>query len=89
MKQGADVLKLSQYQKFSYQKNDKNIRHTLLACGGNEENAIKWAEKQAQEQVKFHDKDWNKHNPCTMVYLLVKQLLGKDDEFDRKITKSM
>ena len=89
VQKGAKKQKLSQYQKFSYQKNDKNIRHTLLACGGNEENDIKWAEKQAKEQVKFHYKDWDKHNPCTMVYLLVKQLLGKDDEFDRKITKSM
>lgn len=89
VKQGADALKLSQYQKFSYQKNDKNIRRTLLDCGGNEDNAIKWAEKQAQEQVKSHDKDWDKHNPCTMVYLLVKQLLGKDDEFNRKISDSL
>ena len=89
VKQRADALKLSQYQKFSYQKNDKNIRRTLLDCGGNEDNAIKWAEKQAQEQVKSHDKDWDKHNPCTMVYLLVKQLLGKDDEFNRKISDSL
>lgn len=89
VKQGADALKLSKYKEFIYKKNDGNIRSTLLDCGGNEENAIKWAEKQAQEQVKFHDKDWDKQNPCTMVYLLVKQLLGKDEAFNRKITKSM
>ena len=89
VKQGAKKQKLSQYQKFSYQKNDENVRRTLLDCGGNEENAIKWAEKQAQEQVKSHDKDWDKHNPCTMVYLLVKQLLGKDEAFNRKISNSL
>ena len=89
VKQGAETFKRSKYKEFIYKKNDKNIRRTLLDCGGNEENAIKWAEKQAQEQVKSHDKDWDKHNPCTMVYLLVKQLLGKDDEFNRKISDSL
>ena len=89
VKQGAKKQKLSQYQKFSYQKNDENVRRTLLDCGGNEENAIKWAEKQAQEQVQCHDKNWDKHNPCTMVYLLVKQLLGKDEAFNRKISNSL
>lgn len=89
VKQGAETFKRSKYKEFIYKKNDKNIRRTLLDCGGNEENAIKWAEKQAQEQVKSHDKDWDKHNPCTMVYLLVKQLLGKDDEFNRKISNSL
>ena len=89
VQQGAKKQKLSQYQKFSYQKNDKNIRRTLLACGGNEDNAIKWAEKQAQEQAEWHGEKWDDHNPCTMVYLLVKQLLGeKDDEFNRKINKN-
>lgn len=89
VKQGAKKQKLSQYQKFSYQKNDGNVRRTLLDCGGNEENAIKWAEKQAQEQGKWHGENWDKHNPCTMVYLLVKQLLGKDEAFNRKISKSL
>lgn len=89
VKQGAETFKRSKYKEFIYKKNDKSIRRTLLDCGGNEENAIKWAEKQAQEQVQCHDKDWDKHNPCTMVYLLVKQLLGKDDEFNRKISNSL
>lgn len=89
VKQGAKKQKLSQYQKFSYQKNDGNVRRTLLDCGGNEENAIKWAEKQAQEQGKWHGENWDKHNPCTMVYLLVKQLLGKDEAFNRKISESL
>jgi len=89
VKQGAKKQKLSQYQKFSYQKNDKNIRRTLLDCGGNEDNAIKWAEKQAQEQSEWHGEKWDDHNPCTMVYLLVKQLLGeKDEAFKRKISKN-
>lgn len=89
VKQGAKKQKLSQYQKFSYQKNDGNVRRTLLDCGGNEENAIKWAEKQAQEQGKWHGENWDKHNPCTMVYLLVKQLLGKDEAFNHKISESL
>lgn len=89
VKQGAKKQKLSQYQKFSYQKNDGNIRSTLLDCGGNEENAIKWAEKQAEKQAKWHGENWDKHNPCTMVYLLVKQLLGKDEAFNRKISESL
>lgn len=89
VKQGAKKQKLSQYQKFSYQKNDENVRRTLLNCGGNEEKAIAWAEKQAQEQAQCYGEKWDKHNPCTMVYLLVKQLLGKDDEFNRKISNSL
>ena len=89
VKQGAETFKRSKYKEFIYKKNDKNIRRTLLDCGGNEENAIKWAEKQAQEQGKWHGENWDKQNPCTMVYLLVKQLLGKDEAFNRKISNSL
>lgn len=89
VQKGAETFKLSKYKKFIYKKNDENVRRTLLNCGGNEEKAIAWAEKQAQEQVQCHGEKWDKHNPCTMVYLLVKQLLGKDEAFNRKISNSL
>ena len=49
---------------------------------GSQENAIKWAENQSK---KFPDNDYANHNPCTMVFKLVKQLIGQDKEFNKEI----
>lgn len=49
---------------------------------GSQENAIKWAENQSK---KFSDNDYANHNPCTMVFKLVKQLIGQDKKFNKEI----
>ena len=72
--------------KYVYQKNEKNMRAILRECRCDEERAIQRAEKQAHT---FAGRQYHKHNPCTMVYQLVKQLLGKDTAFNEKIKNSL
>ena len=65
-------------KKYTYLKNDPKMRSILRDCKCDENLAIKCAERQSETFIdnKFHD-----HNPCTMVYKLVRQLIGKDKEF--------
>ncbi len=65
-------------KKYTYSKNDPNMRSILLKCGCDEKKAIKRAESQAKT---FQDQRFHTHNPCTMVYKLVKQLIGEDKNF--------
>ncbi len=53
---------------------------------GDEDRAILFAQKQADS---FKDTRYATHNPCTMVYKLVRLLLGKDEEFNRKIKEDL
>lgn len=49
---------------------------------GSQENAILRAETQSR---KFSNNDYANHNPCTMVFKLVKQLIGQDKKFNKEI----
>ncbi|WP_299353429.1 RloB family protein [uncultured Porphyromonas sp.] len=74
-------------KKYTYQKNEPRMRDILMECGCKEEDAIKRAENQAgnfPDDGKFHG-----HNPCTMVYKLVKQLIGKDEDFIQQINDKL
>lgn len=65
-------------RKYSYVKNDPNMRKTLGECLCDERVAIRRAERQSEA---FEDHRYHTHNPCTMVYKLVKQLIGDDMAF--------
>lgn len=65
-------------KKYTYLKNDPKMRSILSDCKCDENLAIKYAERQSK---KFNDKKFHQHNPCTMVYKLVRQLIGKDKAF--------
>lgn len=71
---------------YQYKKNDPNMRNILRACNCNELDAVKRAERQANS---FSDMCFHNHNPCTMVYKLVKLLLGEDKDFIDKIKKEL
>ena len=74
-------------KKYTYKKNDPQMRSILLSdCGCDEKEAIKRAEKQAKT---FHNRSFDTHNPCTMVYKLVRQLIGEDKEFVRLIKEKL
>lgn len=60
---------------YAYKKNDPAMRRILAECGCDEEEAIKRAERQEKT---FSGWSYHAHNPCTMVYKLVRQLIGKD-----------
>lgn len=65
-------------KKYTYLKNDPKMRSILSDCKCDENLAIKYAERQSK---KFIDKKFHQHTPCTMVYKLVRQLIGKDKAF--------
>jgi hypothetical protein len=66
---------------FKYEKNQAGMRK-LLNKYGDEEKAIRYAEQGA---ATYTDKRYSQHNPCTMVYKLVRQLRGEDTDFNKKL----
>ncbi len=73
-------------KKYTYLKNDPRMRAILSACHCDEDVAIRRAERQSKA---FHDNKFYNHNPCTMVYKLVRQLIGKDKKFVNLIKKNL
>lgn len=73
-------------KEYAYSKKDTDMRSILLKCGCDEKKAIGRAEKQANT---FQDQKFHRHNPCTMVYKLVKQLVGEDKDFVKLIKRKL
>lgn len=77
---------ISKYKKgYVYQKNDPNM-HSYLNQYGNESQAMKFAEIQANS---FNHTRFAEHEPSTWVYRLVKLLRGEDDDFNRTIKSDL
>lgn len=72
-------------KQYVYTKNDAN-NYQIMTKYGSMENAIKFAEAQSKE---YTDKRYAKHNPCTMVFKLVRQLIGKDEELNEELKKKV
>lgn len=70
---------------YSYRKNDSNM-YRYLNQYGNESQAIKFAEKQANS---FNHNRFAEHEPSTWVYRLVRLLRGEDKEFNNKIKSDL
>lgn len=70
---------------YVYRKNDPNM-HAYLIRHGKEEQAIKFAEKQAQS---FTNTRYAEHEPSTWVYRLVRLLRGEDKKFNQQIKSDM
>ena len=66
---------------YVYSKNDP-CNYNIMTQFGSQDNAIKWAEALHRECI---DNRFHKYNPCTTVYKLVLQLVGKDEEFNSKL----
>ena len=78
------VNKSGKYNKksnYQYDKSDTE-NFSIMTSYGSQENAILRAETQSK---KFSDNNYANHNPCTMVFKLVKQLIGQDKEFNKEI----
>ena len=82
------VNKSEHYQERKPYQYEKNAKDTLdiLQKYGSQDNAIKWAEAQSQT---FTDTKYAKHNPCTMVFRLVRQLIGGDEVFNNLIKEKI
>ena len=82
------VNRSEQYRERKPYQYEKNATDTLdiLQKYGSQDNAIKWAEAQS---LTFTDTKYAKHNPCTMVFKLVRQLIGKDEAFNKLVKEKI
>ncbi len=70
---------------YSYKKGDPE-NHKIMNTYGSEVDAIRWAEAKSQT---YEDRRYAQHNPCTMVFKLVRQLEGLDDELNASVVQKM
>ena len=75
-------LQYSQKNKYIYVKNDPENYSIMTTCGS-QELALKWAETKCQE---YKDLCFHKHNPCTMVFRLVRQLIRQDEDLNKELS---
>ncbi len=82
VKKASDKHKSENYK---YIKNDTKNYEIMTTCGSRD-HAMKYAEAQHNE---YTDTKYATHNPCTTVYRLVRQLLGKDKAFNDELTEKI
>lgn len=70
---------------YKYKKNDPN-NFTIMTTYGSQASAIAYAE---QHSLTFNCKGYAKHNPCTMVYKLVNQLIGNDQDLNTELDSQL
>ena len=70
---------------YTYAKNDTD-NYRIMTTYGSMENAIKYAESTSKT---YTDKRYSTHNPCTMVYKLVRLLIGKDEKFNEELKRKI
>lgn len=80
----TDRVRASGLKRFTYKKNNPEMRKILSSCGCDERKAIKYAEERVNS---FTDKKYHAHNPATTVYKLVRLLRGEDKDFNKRIMK--
>ncbi len=68
-------------KKFKYLKNALDT-YSVLEKAGNQTQAIKWAESLEQS---FSGNQFADYNPCTQVYKLVLELIGKSSKLNEKL----
>lgn len=66
---------------YEYKKNDEQ-NYEIMNKYGSQKEAINNAMSQS---LYYSDKCYAKHNPCTMVYKLVLQLIGEDSELNEEL----
>ena len=82
------VNKSSKYKSkkiYKYAKNEMD-NYCIMTKFGSQEKAIKWAEAKSQE---YTDQCYSEQNPCTMVFSLVRQLIGKDDKLNEELSNKI
>lgn len=80
-----DSPKYKAKKPYIYKKNADNNFH-IMTTYGSMDDAIKYAEAGSKE---YTDKRYAKHNPCTMVFKLVRQLIGKDEVLNKELEKEI
>ncbi len=78
-------LKYKKKKPYVYKKNAID-NFEVMNTHGSQNNAINWAKN--GEDV-FFDTKYANHNPCTTVYKLVKQLIGKDEDLNLELKRKV
>ena len=73
-------------KKYRYAKKDPN-NYKIMTTYGSMDSAILYAEAKHLEYAS--DTCYANHNPCTTVYQLVRQLLGRDEELNEELKVKM
>lgn len=68
---------------YIYEKNKPENFKIMTTCGS-QIDAIRWAEAKSKEYI---DRRYAKHNPCTMVFKLVQQLIGQDKKLNDELAR--
>lgn len=77
----AKESKSKKPKKFEYKKNSAEM-YNILEKYGNQTQAIKWAE----QLITTHTcENYAIHNPCTLIHILVKELIGESEELIKEI----
>ena len=72
-------------KKYKYAKKDPN-NFEIMTTYGSMDAAMKYAEAKHRE---YTDTRYSIQNPCTTVYRLVRQLIGKDKELNEELIKKL
>lgn len=72
-------------RKYKYAKKDPDNFEIMTTCGSME-TAMKYAEAKHRE---YTDTRYAIQNPCTTVYRLVRQLIGKDEDLNEELIKKL
>lgn len=75
----------NQKTKYVYRKNAPDSR-AIMTVYGDEARALRYAQRQANN---FDDTRYATHNPCTMLYKLVRLLRGEDRDFNKRILEDL
>ena len=73
--------KFKSTKKYKYTKEDP-YNYCIMTTYGSMENAIRYAEA---KHLEYNDSKYANQNPCTTVYRLVRQLLGKDNDLNKEL----
>lgn len=68
-------------KRYRYTKKDPK-NYDIMTTYGSMDDALRYAEAKHRE---YTDTRYASHNPCTTVYRLVRQLLGKDEELNKEL----
>ncbi|MBO7463762.1 MAG: RloB domain-containing protein [Bacteroidales bacterium] len=77
--------KYKEKKKYKYEKKDPK-NYQIMTTYGSMDDAIKFAESTSE---KYTDERYATHNPCTMVYKLVRLLIGQNEDFNKAMDKKV
>ena len=75
------LTKYKSKKKYRYAKKDPN-NYKIMTTYGSMESALRYAEA---KHLEYADSRYANQNPCTTIYQLVRQLLGRDEKLNAEL----